>query len=229
MLKPEAQAILHESAAAGWVLEPEAKRLLNLYGFDVPQFTWARSSTEACSQAGQIGFPVVAKVVSTAVVHKSDVDGVAVGLADEQAVASTFERFSQLPDFDGMLVEEMVDGIELIVGGKNDYQFGPVMLVGIGGTSVELYGDTVIRMAPLQAEDIAPMLSCLKAHELLQGFRGLAPINLERLSSTLLAFSELLMDLDDQFSSLDLNPVMCSPQRCVVADARIILSDKLND
>jgi hypothetical protein len=122
-----------------------------------------------------------------------------------------------------MLVEEMVSGIELIAGAKVDYQFGPVILLGMGGTAVEIYKDTALRMAPLKEVDVESMLKGLKAHELLNGYRGAQPVNLKELVRTLMAFSRLVMDLEGYFESIDLNPVMCSSTSCVVADARIML------
>ena len=93
----------------------------------------------------------------------------------------------------------------------------------VGGTAVEIYKDTALRMAPLKEVDIESMLKGLKAHELLKGYRGSQPVNLKELVRTLMAFSSLVMDLEGYFESIDLNPVMCSSKRCVVADARIML------
>ena len=125
--------------------------------------------------------------------------------------------------FAGMLVEEMISGIELIVGAKVDDQFGPVVLLGIGGTGVEIYKDVTLRMAPLAVKDIESMIRCLKAHSLLEGYRGSKPVNLEELNRLLKTFSDFVMDLENLIESVDLNPVICSPTRCVVADARIML------
>jgi hypothetical protein len=125
-----------------------------------------------------------------------------------------------------MLVEEMVSGLELIVGAKNDYQFGPVILFGMGGVLVEIYRDIVLRMAPLSQGDIDSMMRCLKARRLLEGYRGSNPINFKELKELLVNFSNLVMDLENFFESIDLNPVICSIDRCVVADARILLKDR---
>ncbi|MDY6791849.1 MAG: acetate--CoA ligase family protein [Thermodesulfobacteriota bacterium] len=223
MLKKELKAIVTESSKWGWVLEPDAKRLLSICGIDVPGFSWARSADEAIRFAEKIGFPVVGKLVSPEALHKSDVDGVVVGIDSAKSLEKTFHRFSSFKDFAGMLVEEMVCGIELIVGAKVDYQFGPVILLGMGGTAVEIYQDTTLRMAPLKEMDVESMLKGLQAHKLLKGYRGSQPVSLEKLSQTLMAFSSLVMNLEGHFESIDLNPVMCSAKRCVVADARIML------
>ena len=124
-----------------------------------------------------------------------------------------------------MLVEEMVSGVELIVGAKHDYQFGPVVLFGIGGVWVEIYRDVVLRMAPLSQRDIDSMVKCLKARPLLEGYRGTHPVHLEKLNKLLVTFSDLVLDLESEIESIDLNPVICSSERCVVSDARIILQN----
>lgn len=223
MLKKEIMEILSSSKTTGWVLEPEAKRLLSLSGMDTPRFIWAKKVDEAIGFAEEIGFPVVGKVVSPEVIHKSDKGGVEVGIADERKLKETFQRFSQVEGFAGMLVEEMLSGIELIAGAKIDYQFGPVILFGIGGVWTEIYRDIILRMAPLSERDIDAMTGCLKARPLLEGYRGASPINLRELKKLLMTFSDLVMGLGDLIESVDLNPVICSRTRCVVADARIML------
>lgn len=223
MLKKEIMEILSSSKTTGWVLEPEAKRLLSLSGMDTPRFIWAKKVDEAIGFAEEIGFPVVGKVVSPEVIHKSDKGGVEVGIADERKLKETFQRFSQVEGFAGMLVEEMLSGIELIAGAKIDYQFGPVILLGMGGTGVEIYRDITLRMAPLAQRDIESMMKCLKAHQLLEGYRGSKPINLKELNRLLATFSNLVMDLETFIESIDLNPIICSSNRCLVADARIML------
>jgi len=224
MLTAQMLSILENARAAGWIPEPEAKRLLALAGVDVPDFSLAATPLEARAAADRIGYPVVAKVVSAAIVHKSDVGGVVVGIEDAARLEAAFDRFSALEGFAGMLVEEKLSGRELIVGAKVDVQFGPVILLGIGGIGVEIYRDTVIRMAPLKAKDVPAMVAGLKGTALLNGFRGAEPINIPELTRLMLAFSELVVDLDDAIASIDLNPVKCTGTRCVVADARIMLA-----
>jgi len=223
MLSQEIMDILSSSREAGWVMEPEAKRLLALSGLRVPRFGWVREGDEAVHLAREIGYPVVAKVVSPKILHKSEWEGVAVGLDRDEALLKTYERFSRYDGFAGMLVEEMVPGLELIVGAKVDYQFGPVILLGIGGTGVEIYKDSTLRMAPLQERHVRSMVGNLKAHALLEGYRGAEPINLDDLTHMILTFSRLVMDLEDHIESVDLNPVKCTPEKCIIADARIVM------
>ena len=224
MLNGEMLEILHASRKAGWVVEPEAKRLLSLRGLAVPRFKTATEEEDAVRCAREIGYPVVAKAVSPKIVHKSEHGAVVVGIREDEEIRSAFQRLRKLPDFDRLLVEEMVSGLELIVGAKIDYQFGPVILLGIGGTGVEIYKDATLRMAPLKEEDAASMIKGLKAHALLEGYRGAEPVNLPALTRLLLVFSELAMDLQEDVESMDLNPVKCSADQCIVADARIMLA-----
>jgi len=225
VLNKDIMDIIAASKKQGWVLEPEAKRILALAGLAIPRFSWVSQMDEALSATQKIGYPVVAKIVSPHVLHKSDLGGVITNIDNDAALKEAFNRFVRFEGFAGILVEEMLSGIELIVGAKIDYQFGPVIMLGLGGTQAELYQDISIRMAPLQAKDVVSMVKCLKAHQYLEGFRGSDPVNLKELTGLLLAFSDLVMKLETFFESIDLNPVMCSADRCMVADARIMLKN----
>ena len=224
MLTREMTQILEEAKPAGWVMEPEAKRLFRLAGLDVPRFAWTKDLEEADAFVQKTGYPVVAKIVSPAIVHKSDAGGVIAGIKDKDGLARAFRKLSALKEYDGVLVEEALGGIEVIVGAKVDFQFGAVVLVGMGGTSTEIYKDTAVRMAPLSESDVGCMIGSLKARPLLEGFRGSTPINMEALTSLLIKFSTLVADMEGLIDSIDLNPVFCSVDRCVIADARIMLA-----
>jgi succinyl-CoA synthetase beta subunit len=223
MLTPAAEEILTTYKSRGWVLEPESKRLLSMVGLPVSRYVWAKTMAEAELFADEIGYPVVAKVVSAEVLHKSDQGGVVVGIANPGQLADAFCRFSRFPGFAGVLVEEMVTGLELIIGAKIDFQFGPVILLGIGGTRAEIYRDVALRMAPLHEACIWTMIKTLRAHRLLEGYRGEDPINIQELTRMMALFSQLVMDMEAQIESIDLNPVMCDSKRCIIADARIML------
>ncbi len=224
MLSKEISEILSECKKRGWVMEPQAKEILRLSGVKTPEFIWARDVKEATRFANQIGYPVAVKVVSPEVVHKSDVGGVAVGLSDDEKLAEAYTKMCSIKGFSGAVVEEMVRGIELIVGMKLDQQFGPVILLGLGGTAVEIYKDVALRMAPIFERDIDSMLKSIKALPLLEGYRGSEPINIEALKKMLLAFSDMVMELGEEVDSIDLNPVICNASRCIVADARMMLA-----
>ena len=149
--------------------------------------------------------------------------GVVVGIKDDETLVRTLARLSKIDGFAGMLIAEMVKGLELIVGAKNDFQFGPMILLGMGGVGVEIYKDVSLRMAPLKTRDADHMIQELAARKLLTGYRGSEPVNLNALKKTIVAFSHLMMDMRDVVESVDLNPVMCTAKSCIVADARIML------
>lgn len=223
MLKKAIGDILRASADVGWVLESDAKRILQLAGLEVPKFKMATKLEEVERYAEEIGYPVILKVVSPKILHKTDVGGVVAGIDNKMKLQETFNRFSTFENFAGMLIEETLYGLELIVGAKMDYQFGPVILLGIGGTGVEIYRDTSLRLAPLEKKDVESMIRGLKGHRLIEGYRGHEPINLHELTSMLMIFSSLVVEIEGLVESIDLNPVMCTSKRCVTADARIIL------
>lgn len=220
---PDILRIIEEASGNGWVLENASKQIFSLAGFDLPRFAVASTAEEACRIANEIGYPVVAKVVSPRILHKSDVGGVVVGVGNGGRLKEIFEQLSVLDGFQGLLVEEMVSGIELILGAKIDLQFGPMILLGMGGTGVEIYQDVALRMAPLTDNDATAMIEGLKAHRLLEGYRGAPPVDRDKLMETLLAFSSVVVELEERIESIDINPLLCSADRCVVADARIIL------
>jgi succinyl-CoA synthetase beta subunit len=225
MLNNEIIKIIDSFKKQGWIPEPEAKRLFKMAGLDVPGYVWAHTPEEAITFAGITGYPVVAKVVSPRVIHKSDVGGVIVGIDSDEGLEKAYRTFKKLDGFDGMLVEEMVKGQELIIGAKIDYQFGPVILLGIGGTGVEIYQDVTMRMSPVAENDVISMIDSLKGRNILKGFRGGTPVNIKALTGLLTGFSSLINDLEGYIQSIDLNPVMCSADRCIIADARIMLND----
>ena len=223
MLTDQALRILAASKRRGWVLEPDAKEMMREAGLSVPLFGHATSVEGALRLAGEIGYPLAAKVVSSTVLHKSDVGGVIIGIDTEPALKEAFSRLSRIDGFSGVLVEGMQRGLELIVGAKIDPQFGPVILLGIGGTGVEIYQDVAIRMAPLAQTDVQSMVQSLKGRRLLEGYRGGEAIDMQALARTLMTFSALVVDMQDRIASVDLNPVMCTATACTIADARIIM------
>lgn len=215
--------LLSNSRSHGWVLEPQAKEILKLYGLPVAQHLVAHSRQQVTQLAQQIGYPLVAKIISPHVIHKSDVDGVVVGITESNHLAEVYQRFEKVDGFEGMLLEKQIKGTEVIVGSKQDIQFQTVVLVGIGGTAVEIYHDVALRMAPISAQEARQALSVLKGKALLQGFRGSNPVNLDSLCNLIEQFSNLAHLLLDEVESIDLNPVICNAEGAWIADARMIL------
>ncbi len=218
---------LHDSTERGWVLEPEAKQILTNQGFDLPDSIVTKDPERAAQFLAAATGPVVIKAVSPKILHKTEFKAVVIGITEKDQLLLEMDRLLALEGCRAVLVEAMVPGgIELFVGAKNDLQFGPVVILGLGGTAVELYNDTAIRMAPIEPEDVVSMVDSLKAGQVLKGFRGDAGVNMTALTDLMVRFSHLAMALEESFVSMDLNPVICTPNRCLVVDARIMLNQK---
>ncbi len=215
--------IIVKSKPLGWVLEPDAKAVMKAYGLDIPDFILTDSYDKADKFFKQCNTPIVVKAVSKKILHKTEYQAVVTGISSSDQLKQEMERLQTLEGCENILVEEMIQGIEVIIGAKNDFQFGPVIVFGIGGTSVEIYNDTAIRMAPLKPDDVVSMVESLTAKEVISGYRGKAGVNMEVLTHLIVSFSHLIMELENDIESIDLNPVICTENRCVIADARIIL------
>jgi len=217
------EKIIEKSRASGWVLEPDAKTLLKLKGLDIPDFILTDSFEEAERFLKKRKSPVVIKAVSKNILHKTEYKAVVTGISSSSHLKPEMERLLKLDGCETLLVEEMIQGLEIIIGAKNDFQFGPVIVLGLGGTSVEIYNDTAIRMAPLKPGDVFSMVESLQAKKIFSGFRGKEGVNMEILTHLIVHFSYWVMELENEIESVDLNPVICTKDRCVIADARIIL------
>ncbi|RNJ78824.1 MAG: acyl-CoA synthetase [Nitrosopumilus sp. B06] len=216
------------------ITEESSKSILKNYGVKVPPFALVTSAEEAASQAKQIGFPIVMKVVSPQILHKTEVGGVKVGLENTTDVKKAFtDMYGRLSkkrgvDVKGILLEKMVPkGVELIVGIQNDSQFGPIIMVGMGGIMTEVIKDVAFRMLPITSADVRSMLNELKGAKLLKGFRGSAPIDMGMLTKMLMQIGKLGMDHADYINSIDFNPVIVYPKSHYVVDAKIILNKTL--
>lgn len=223
MLDQNSKEVIAKSKSLGWVLEPDAKALMKLQGIDIPDFVLTNSFKEAAQFLKKSDRPVVAKAVSKKILHKTEHQAVVTGISSSDHLESEMARLQKLDGCENILVEQMLQGIEVIFGAKNDFQFGPVIVFGIGGTAVEIYNDTAIRMAPLKPSDMSSMVDSLKAKDLLLGYRGRAGVNMEILTHLMINFSDLIMELENEIESVDLNPVICTKDQCVVVDARIML------
>jgi 3-hydroxypropionyl-CoA synthetase (ADP-forming) len=213
------------------ITEEQAKQILESYGIRVPPYALVKSEEEAVREAKRIGFPLVMKVVSPEILHKTDVGGVKVGIKSEQEVIETFrsmyDRLAGKYDVKGILLEKMVpQGIELIVGLQYDEQFGPVIMVGLGGIFTEVYRDVSFRMLPISKQDALDMLNELNGKKVLEGFRGSKPINKDMLAEALVSIGKLGIDMAAYYDSVDFNPIVVYPNDYAVVDAKIILREK---
>ncbi|MDQ4018132.1 MAG: acetate--CoA ligase family protein, partial [Thermoproteota archaeon] len=215
------------------ITEESAKEILSEYEIKVPRYALVTDVNESIKKAKEIGFPLVAKIVSPQILHKTDVGGIRVGLSSEEEVRQTFTdlyaRLSKEYEVKGVLLEKKVpQGIELIVGLQNDSQFGPVIMVGLGGIYTEIFKDVVFRILPITNADAAAMIEDLRGKQLLKGFRGADPINIEMLSDALVKIGKLGTDMAAYYESIDFNPVIAYPNDYYVVDAKIILREKPN-
>lgn len=212
------------------LLETEAKEVCKEYGIPVTRFELAKNETEAMKFAASIGFPIVLKIVSPDIVHKSDVGGVIVGVKNIDEVHSTYNRIldnvkrrSPKARIAGVLIQEMAPtGIEVIVGATKDPQFGPAVMFGLGGIFVEVLKDVTFRIAPIKEDEAVEMISEVKAYPLLIGYRNTPPADLKVITQILLNTSKLVID-HPEIKELDLNPIMVYEKGAKTVDARIVL------
>lgn len=214
--------------------EPESKALLADAGIETPTSATADSADDAAALADDVGFPVVVKVSSPGVTHKSewaDGAGVAVGLDSSEAVRDAAQRIFDAADAAGIdaevLVEEAVNtnaGTEVIVGGLRDRSFGPVVLVGLGGIFTEIYEDTSHRIAPVDDEEAREAIRELTAAPLLEGYRGREPAGVDALASVVTTVGDLVQS-HDAIAEIDVNPVLATPDGAVALDALVVLDD----
>jgi acetyltransferase len=216
--------------------EDDSKMLVNDYGINTTHPTPAATEDEAVAIAKEKGYPVVLKIYSPDITHKSDVGGVALNIMDEEMVRATFRNMvknaaQKCPDarIDGVTVQRMIntkDGIELIVGTKKDPVFGTVMLVGMGGVTAELFKDKRLEFPPLNEQLAHQMLKSLKIYPLLKGYRGDSPKNINKLIEALIRMSYLAADYPE-IAELDINPLVVTPTDVIALDARIVVDEEI--
>ncbi len=215
------------------LLEEEGQEVLKAYGIPLPKSILATKESEATVAAKKIGYPVVMKIASPQIIHKSDAGGVRVGLKTPQEVKKAFKeiiknakRYDKKATIKGVLVQEMVKGgKETIIGSKQEPGFGPVVMFGMGGIYVEVLKDVTFRIAPITDSEADDMISSIKTNKLLQGVRGEKPSDVQKLSECLQKISQLVTDFEE-IKELDLNPVLVfeKSKGCKVVDVRIGLA-----
>lgn len=212
------------------LLEPEAKTVCMDYDIPVTRFKLAKNEEEAVKYAESIGFPVVIKIVSPDIIHKSDVGGVIVGVKTVKEVRNAYKEIIKNvakhkadAQIVGVLVQEMAPaGTEVIVGSTKDPQFGPALMFGLGGIFVEVLKDVTFRIAPITEDEACEMISEVKAYPLLRGYRNTPPADIKAIAKILTNTSKMVMDYPE-IKELDLNPVMVYEKGAKTVDARIIL------
>jgi acetyltransferase len=216
--------------------EIEAKEVFNLYGLPVTKTQLAKSEDQAVALAKKTGFPIVMKIVSPDILHKSDAGGVKVNIKDEAGVRDAYKtilanakNYKADANIHGIAVQEMAPwGTEVILGSVNDPTFGPTIMFGLGGIFVEVLKDVTFKVTPLTPTEAGEMISEIRGAPILAGVRGEAPRDRKALAATILKYSSMINDLADEIAESDANPVLVysEGEGLKVADARIILKKK---
>lgn len=233
-MNTQSEVVAQARAAGRTTLnEAEGKALLAAFGMRTPQSKVVADSAAGAKVAATMTAPFVVKVVSGEILHKSDAGGVALHLPDAQAVARAIDEMASKPviaaaKVDGWLVEEMAPkGREVVIGGFRDPQFGPMLMVGLGGIFVEVLKDVAFRLCPIDRITAQDMLAELKGYALLQGARGEAPVDTEALIDAMLALGGpdgLLLRYADEIAEADINPVIVSENGAIAVDAAFVLT-----
>jgi len=213
-----------------FLFEHEAKMLCGLYGIPITKIEVAKNEDAAVAAAEKIGYPIVLKIVSPQVLHKSDAGGVIVGVTDEKGIREGYQKIisnikKNVPAavIEGILVQEMAPkGTEIIIGSTVDPTFGPTIMFGLGGIFVEILKDVSFRLAPITKDDAWEMLDEIKAKKMLDGPRGTAKADKETIVNILLSVSKMLMECPE-IKELDMNPILVYDKGARAVDARVIL------
>jgi acetyl-CoA synthetase (ADP-forming) len=202
------------------------------YGIDVTEPVLSRSGKEAVNAAAGMGYPVVMKIVSPQITHKSDIGGVKVGLKDKNDAAKAYKEILAAVKekaagaiIEGVSIQRMAaPGIELVIGMTKDPQFGPMLMFGLGGTMIEVLKDVAFRIVPLTAMDAKEMIRQVKAYPLLKGYRGMPQADIEYLEDLLFKVSKMAEE-NPEIKEMDINPIIAYEKGAVAVDARIILEE----
>jgi acetyltransferase len=231
--RARAASIISDCLASGkaHLGEIEGNEILKCYGFDVLPVHLAVSEDEAASIAEKMGYPVVMKIVSTQILHKTDAGGVVLGLKSKQEVRQAFREIvkrakSYYPDavIDGVLVERMAPPGEEVILGLNRYDIGPLLMFGLGGIFVEVFKDVAFRLAPIGRTEAGRMIREIRGFKLLSGFRGRPTADLEALERAVVSLSDLAVN-HPEISEMDINPLLVHGEGkgATVVDCRMIL------
>jgi len=191
---------------------------LTAAGLAPPKSTLAANAADAGTAAAAIGFPVAVKIVSPQASHKTEVGGVALGLANEEAVtnaanimAAKLKALDPTASIDGFLVQEMVSGVEVLLGARDDALYGPMLVIGTGGVMVELMRDVALRLLPASEDDVRAAIEQLNLKKLLTGFRGTPPADTDALIAAAVAFGNFYLDHRTWLADIEINPLMVLP------------------
>ncbi len=237
-MKEEALEVIERTLSQGRssLVEYEAKRVLKAYGLPIPEEKLVKNPDEAVEYANEIGYPVVLKLMSPQILHKSDAKVVALNVRTDGDLRKAWEeiynnarKYKDDVEIIGVLVAPMLKpGKEIIVGVTKDPQFGHALMFGLGGIFVEILKDVTFRIIPIEEKDAWEMIKNIKGYPILTGARGEPPADLEAIVDIMLRVSRLVRELESYIKEMDLNPVFVYPrgEGAAVVDARIILENR---
>jgi acetyltransferase len=211
--------------------DSETRVMMKRYGIPFVRQILAKNEKQVVKTAKKMGYPVVLKISSPDIIHKTDVGGVEIGIGNEEELKETYWKMMKnvkkkkpKAKIDGMIVQEMVpaDSRELIIGGRRDPQFGPIIMFGLGGVWVEALKDVAFRLVPIERTDARKMMKEIRGYSLLEGIRGQKPVNFKLLEDVMISVSKLLWK-NDRIQELDINPLFINEKKAIAVDARILV------
>ena len=230
-MKSEIQTLLNKISEGkrSTLTYEESREVMKLAGFPLNKMLLAEDVDTCILRANEVKYPVVLKVVSEDVVHKSDSGGVKVGISSDEELRKAHDEMmvsvkNNYPKaiIQGFSVEEMVSGVELLIGTNTDSQFGKMIALGIGGIFVEVYKDISFKLIPITERDVQDMLEEIQGRKMIEGYRGMPKVDVEELTSLMMKVSNLIEEFP-QIQEMDLNPIVATSDGLKAIDARIIL------
>lgn len=208
--------------------DPQTEKLLKKYAIPVVKQFLAKNEKQAVQQAKKLGFPVVMKISSPDIIHKTESKGIVLGVREKEVI-STFKKiikntraYKRKARIEGILIQEQVKGREVIVGSKIDLSFGPVLMFGLGGIFVEVLKDVSFRLIPIERADAKEMIQEIKGYPILKGVRGEKPIHFKKLEDFLLKVSRMIQKTP-RIQELDINPLFVNAKEALAADVRVLV------
>ena len=207
----------------------ESRKIIDLVGLPLNKMALATNAEETIEKAKEVGYPIALKIISEDVIHKSDAGGVKIGIKSDEELKKSYEdmminikKHYPTAKIDGVSIEEMVKGTEILIGSMTDTQFGKMIALGIGGIFTEIYKDVTFRLIPITKDDVKEMMNEIKGKKIFEGFRGLPQVKTEELTNLMLKISKLVEE-NPIIKEMDLNPVVATEKGLITIDARIIL------
>ncbi len=207
----------------------ETKKILSEYDIPFGQMILAKSKKEAIVFAEKIGYPVVLKVSSPEILHKTEIEGIKTNIFNKKNLEKTWDKIlsevkkkKPLAKIEGILVQKQLKGREVVIGMKRDRQFGPVLMFGLGGIFTEVLEDVAFKIAPVSESDAMKMIKEIKGYKVLTAFRGQKPVNLKAIVKIIVSLSRLSLE-KEEIKEIDLNPIIVNEKRALIVDTSFLL------